>query len=81
MGTRDITRAMDHTLTTAEQAVAGLVAQGHSNREIAQRLFISHHTVEAHLTRIFRKLGLRSRVQLAIHLVSVGVLAGQPISG
>lgn len=39
------------------------VAQGRSNREIAERLFISEKTVSAHLSHIFGKLGVRSRVQ------------------
>jgi len=38
--------------------------RGLQNREIAQRLFMSPKTVEAHLTRIYRKLGVRTRVEL-----------------
>jgi DNA-binding CsgD family transcriptional regulator len=41
------------------------VADGRSNREVAASLFVSVHTVEANLKRIYRKLGVRSRVQLA----------------
>jgi DNA-binding CsgD family transcriptional regulator len=51
-------------LSQQEQQVADLVAQGLSNREIAQRLYISHRTVGAHLYRIFPKLGVVSRAQL-----------------
>jgi DNA-binding NarL/FixJ family response regulator len=51
-------------LTEQEQQVAELVAQGLTNREIAQRLYISHRTVGAHLYRIFPKLGVASRAQL-----------------
>jgi DNA-binding CsgD family transcriptional regulator len=54
-----------HDLTNAEQAVARLVVLGHTNREVAAQLFITVPTVEAHLTRIYRKLGIRSRTQLA----------------
>lgn len=52
-------------LTATERRVADLVAEGHRNREIAQALFVSPATVEAHLTRIYRKLGIRSRSELA----------------
>jgi DNA-binding CsgD family transcriptional regulator len=52
-------------ITAAEARVAELVAAGHSNREIAGELFMSPKTVEAHLSRIYRKLGVRSRAELA----------------
>jgi DNA-binding CsgD family transcriptional regulator len=52
-------------LTRAEVEVVQLVAQGKTNREIAEHLFISPHTVSAHLRHIFDKMGVKSRVQLA----------------
>jgi DNA-binding NarL/FixJ family response regulator len=55
----------DRELTDAERRVAALVAQGQTNREVAAQLFTTIRTVEAHLTRIYRKLGIRSRTQLA----------------
>jgi DNA-binding NarL/FixJ family response regulator len=55
----------DRDLTDAERRVAALVAQGYKNREVAAQLFTTVTTVEAHLTRIYRKLGIRSRTQLA----------------
>jgi DNA-binding NarL/FixJ family response regulator len=55
----------DRELTSAERRVAALVAQGQTNREVAAQLFTTIRTVEAHLTRIYRKLGIRSRTQLA----------------
>ncbi len=56
-------------LTDAEARVAREVAQGASNREIAERTFVSVKTVEATLTRIYRKLDVRSRTHLATLLV------------
>jgi DNA-binding NarL/FixJ family response regulator len=53
-------------LTPREEEVAVLVAQGLTNRQIASRLVISEATVETHLARIFRKLGLQSRTQLSV---------------
>jgi DNA-binding NarL/FixJ family response regulator len=58
--------AIDDRLTRQEQAVAGLVARGAANKEIADRLSISIKTVKTHLSSIFRKLGLSSRLQLAV---------------
>jgi len=52
-------------LTPTEERVAALVATGSTNREVADALFVSVHTVEAHLKRIYRKLGIRSRTELA----------------
>ena len=52
-------------ITAAEARVAELVAAGRSNREVAGELFMSPKTVEAHLSRIYRKLGVRSRAELA----------------
>ena len=53
----------DSTLTPTERRIADLVAAGQSNPEIAAALYVSVKTVEANLTRIYRKLGLRGRVQ------------------
>ena len=58
------------TLTTTESRIADLVAQGRRNREIAGELLISLATVEAHLTRIYRKLGVRSRTELVGRIAS-----------
>ncbi len=52
-------------LTGTEDAIAALVATGKSNREVAEALHLSTHTVEWNLARIYRKLGIRSRTQLA----------------
>ena len=52
-------------LTPTEAQVARLAADGRTNREVAESLFMSVHTVEANLKRIYRKLGVRSRTELA----------------
>lgn len=51
-------------LTPSEQRVAELAASGMTNRDVAAKLFISHKTVEVNLSRVYRKLGIRSRVEL-----------------
>ena len=51
-------------LTAQELQIAGLAARGLSNREIGERLFLSHRTIGSHLYRIFPKLGITSRTQL-----------------
>jgi len=53
------------SLTASESRVAELAAEGLTNREIAQALFVTMRTVEGHLTQVFRKLDLSSREQLA----------------
>jgi DNA-binding CsgD family transcriptional regulator len=55
-------------LTEAESRVAALVAEGRTNREVAAALFVTEHTVEGALTRAYRKLGIRSRAELAARL-------------
>lgn len=52
------------TLTRSEHTVARLVADGHSNREIADRLTVSHRTIESHMRAIYRKLAVTLRVQV-----------------
>ncbi|NEB80946.1 helix-turn-helix transcriptional regulator, partial [Streptomyces sp. SID14478] len=58
-------RGGDVALTEAETTMADAVLRGASNKEIAQELFVSVKTVEATLSRLYRKLGVRSRSQLA----------------
>ena len=56
--------APEQGLTSTELRIAGMVRDGASNREIAARLYLSVKTVESTLTRVYRKLGVRSRTQL-----------------
>jgi DNA-binding CsgD family transcriptional regulator len=58
------------SITDSELAVARLVSQGFTNREVAERLFVSQHTVSGHLRHVFAKLDVNSRVELT-RLVSV----------
>ncbi|MGH2805236.1 MAG: response regulator transcription factor, partial [Thermoleophilaceae bacterium] len=52
-------------LTPSERRVAELVASGRTNREVAAALVLAERTVETHLSHIYRKLGIRSRAELA----------------
>lgn len=67
-GLRHYRREDASALTPQEVTVAELVASGHSNREVANDLQLSVKTVEVHLTRIYAKLGISSRGQLAARL-------------
>jgi DNA-binding CsgD family transcriptional regulator len=52
------------SLTDTERSVAELVAEGLTNRQVAERMFLSPHTVVFHLRQVFRKLEISSRVEL-----------------
>jgi DNA-binding CsgD family transcriptional regulator len=58
-------RSSGDELTATERRIAELVAGGQTNREVAAALYIAVHSVETNLTRIYRKLGVRSRTELA----------------
>jgi DNA-binding CsgD family transcriptional regulator len=71
-------------LSDAEQRVANLVIMGHTNREIAKRLYITMSTVEQHLTRAYRKLNVTCRADLALALsarAEQAASAAQSITG
>jgi DNA-binding NarL/FixJ family response regulator len=59
------------SLSPREREIAELVAAGHTNREIAARLYLSEKTVETHLSRAFAKLGVRTRAAVAARVASV----------
>jgi DNA-binding CsgD family transcriptional regulator len=61
-------RSAPEGLTQTERRVAELAAQGLSNKHIGGTMFMSVHTVEAHLTHVYRKLGVHSRAELAHRL-------------
>jgi DNA-binding CsgD family transcriptional regulator len=68
-------------LTPTEERVAGLVAAGRTYREVADELFISPKTVQWNLSKIYRKLGIRSRRELAATLARQGAGAGSAPDG
>jgi DNA-binding CsgD family transcriptional regulator len=63
----------DVGLTPRETEILGLIAQGLSNREIAERLFVSQNTVKTHSARVFMKLGAKRRTQ-AVHIAKAAGL-------
>lgn len=69
---RVVNTAGSPILTPREEQVVALVAEGFSNREIARELNLSHHTVKKYLFRIFEKLGISTRVELALYAVNNG---------
>lgn len=52
-------------VVVVEREIAGLIAAGRTNREVAEQLVLSTRTIEAHVRNIYAKLGVRSRVELA----------------
>jgi DNA-binding CsgD family transcriptional regulator len=60
-------------LSPQELQVARIAGRGQNNAEVAAALFVSRKTVEAHLTRVYRKLGIRSRTELARILLANGI--------
>jgi ATP/maltotriose-dependent transcriptional regulator MalT len=58
----------NNRLTETEQRIAALVASGHANKQVAAELYVTVRTVESNLTRIYKKLGIHSRSQLAARL-------------
>ncbi len=56
------------SLTPSERRVAEMAAEGPTNREIAQALFVTPKTVEVHLSSVYRKLGISARSQLSAAL-------------
>ena len=75
-GPADVSPEVDvHVLSAQELQIARCVAEGSNNAEVAAALFVSRKTVEAHLTRVYRKLGVRSRTELA-RLLAPGQTVG-----
>ena len=64
-------------LTATEQRVADLIASGATNRDAAAALFVSVRTVETHVASIYRKLGVRTRAELARRLAAPSARSGR----
>ena len=77
VGYRRRTRASTalERITPAEQEVMRLVAQGLTNVEVAQRLYVSRETVKTHLSHVFNKLGIHSRAEVGARAVQLGYLS------
>ena len=71
----------DASLSPREREVAALVAEGLSNREIGERLFIAERTAEGHLEQIRNKLGFHSRAEVAAWAVTNGLVVGKASAG
>lgn len=66
------------TLTNRELEVLELLALGFSNDVIAEKLFVSTHTVKAHLESIYRKLNVCNKVQASVIAVTTGLIVIRP---
>ena len=74
------TQQEDTTLTEREKEVLLCLVEGLSNKEIADRLFISDKTVKIHVSKIFKKLNVKSRSQVVIHAVQHQLVPIPPTS-
>ncbi|HEX6970879.1 MAG TPA: response regulator transcription factor [Limnochordia bacterium] len=68
-------QARGEVLTEREQEILQLIVDGHTNREIAAKLFISEKTVKNHITNILKKLQLSDRTQAAVYAIRHGLVA------
>lgn len=74
LGSSAIGRSMMFNLTRREIEIIGAVAEGHANKDIAKDFGISEYTVKHHLTRIFDKIGVTNRIELATFAMSHDLL-------
>ena len=70
-----ISRLVAPPLTEREREVLDLVAGGATNREIAERLFLSPHTIKEHTSSLYRKLGVRNRAEAVQKAQRLGLIA------
>ena len=72
LSNRNLSEKAKIQLTKTEKEIASLIGQGYRNKEIAQKRNISEQTVKSHCNRIFKKVGVSDRLQLAIYLYKSG---------
>jgi DNA-binding CsgD family transcriptional regulator len=77
-GARQRPRIGWDSLTPTEHRVVGLVAEGLTNPQIGERLYVSRRTVQTHLAHVFAKLDVSSRAELAATAARIGQLADVP---
>lgn len=65
-------------LTEREQDVLRLLAEGHTNKQIALRLRVGESTVKTHVSNVLTKLGVQSRTQAALYAAQAGIASGRP---
>jgi two-component system, NarL family, response regulator LiaR len=70
----DAGRLKELGITQREHEILGLIAEGLSNREIGERLFVSENTVKTHSSRLFEKLGVNRRVQAVLKGRELGLI-------
>lgn len=70
-----VERAPSALLSDREQAVLGLLVEGHTNVQMAERLFVSPHTVNTHVRRIYQKMGVNSRSAATRYAMERGMVA------
>ena len=72
-----IARATPDPLTPRELEILQLVARGHTNRQIAERLIVAVGTIKVHVEHILGKLGAADRTQAAVRAVELGIVRGE----
>ena len=74
------TSSADEVLSPVEAAILNLLESGFSNKEIAQRLQIAPVTVKSHLTKLYRRFGVRTRLELLAYSVAHHLIPSRPFS-
>ncbi|GAB4379563.1 MAG: response regulator transcription factor [Salibacteraceae bacterium] len=67
-------KSLNHTLTQREVEILRLIAEGYSNKEIGDRLYISHRTVDTHRTNLMKKLDIHNIAGLIRYAINTGIL-------